>query len=199
MLHADPETVQGVGATTGYISNPDYGPTSTDPSLQALDDIGFMKQFIPWLTNNFCIDVGRIWTTGHSNGGGFVQVMACDPYLSTVISVFSGSSAAMYTNFTSGDPDTITPVNTPVQAICSPGRNNIAYIEVHGTADTTISYYGGVRRNRLLPTIPNWQRQWATRQGYSTTNVTTVLNVQGSVGTGGSRYEYGTPQVSRSM
>ncbi|KAI5369443.1 Putative PAN/Apple domain, alpha/Beta hydrolase, feruloyl esterase B/C/D [Septoria linicola] len=186
--------VQGVGATTGYISNPDYGPTSGDAALRGLDDVSFMKQFIPWLTDNFCVDVGRIWATGHSNGGGFVQVMACDPYLSTVISVFSGSSAAMYTNFTSGNPDTITPVNTPTQAFCLPGRNNVAYIEVHGTSDTTISYYGDIRRGRLLPSIPQWQREWALRQGYPTTNVSTPLNIRGSVGIGGVRYEYGAPQ-----
>ncbi|KXT01038.1 hypothetical protein AC578_4437 [Pseudocercospora eumusae] len=162
--------VTGVG--NAFISNPDFGPTGSQ--YTNLDDISFVRSLIAFLLGSFCIDTGRIWVTGYSNGGGLVQVLACDPVMSSTISVFTGMSAAMYTNNTNSaqDPRTVDPVNTPVQAICSPSRNNVAYMEVHGVSDGTIAYYGGFRRNRVLPEIPHWATEWAARQGYSRTNTT---------------------------
>lgn len=174
------------GITGGFISNPDWGPTGAN--APNLDDVGFMKVFVPFLTGSFCVDTGRIWVAGQSNGGGLVQVLACDPYMSSIISVFAGSSAAMYTAATSGSPLTIEPVNTPTQPLCSPSRNNIAYVEIHGLNDGVIPYGGGIVRNRVLPTIPHWATRWAERQGYSGTNVTTILSAGAS---GVTRYQWG--------
>ncbi|EME86643.1 uncharacterized protein MYCFIDRAFT_120329, partial [Pseudocercospora fijiensis CIRAD86] len=156
--------VTGIG--NAFISNPDYGPTGSQ--YKNLDDISFVRSLIAFLLGSFCIDTGRIWVTGYSNGGGLVQVLACDPVMSSTISVFTGMSAAMYTNNTNSaqDPRTVDP------AICSPSRNNVAYMEVHGVNDATINYYGGFRRNRVLPEIPHWATEWAARQGYSRTNTT---------------------------
>ncbi|EME87637.1 uncharacterized protein MYCFIDRAFT_148274, partial [Pseudocercospora fijiensis CIRAD86] len=176
--------VTGMGK--GFISNPDWGPTGAN--YPNLDDVGFMRMFVPFLTSSFCVDTGRIFAAGQSNGGGLVQVLACDPYMSQVISVFAGSSAAMYTNNTSGDPLTIEPINTPTQALCLPSRNNIALVEIHGLNDGVINYSGALYRRRILPQIPRWATRWAERQGYSGTNVTTVL----STGTNGvTRYQFG--------
>lgn len=164
------------GVNAGYISNPDYGPTSEDSQsgIRGLDDISFVRALVNDLLGRFCIDTGRIWATGYSNGGGLVQVLACDPVMSSTISVFTGMSAAMYTNNTnsSQDPRSVDPVNTPVQATCNPSRNNVAYMEIHGLADGTIAYAGGFRKRRILPEIPWWASSWAFRQGYSRVNTT---------------------------
>ncbi|QIW95832.1 hypothetical protein AMS68_001350 [Peltaster fructicola] len=163
--------VNGYGL--GFASNPNWGVPGTQYGF--VDDIGFMRNLVPNITSSFCIDTTRIWATGHSNGGGFVNVMACDPVLSSIFTVFTANSAACYTNATSGDPDTIEPLNTPVQALCSPSRNN-PFLEMHGTADGTIKYYGGSRNSKILPSIPHLMTDWAIRDGMSPNNVTTALS-----------------------
>ncbi|KAK5718207.1 Histone-lysine N-methyltransferase set-6 [Elasticomyces elasticus] len=164
--------VTGVGL--GFQSNPAYAPGKQYANV---DDIGFIKLLIANITASFCIDTGHIFAIGHSNGGGFVGVMACDPVLSVTIAAFAGNSAALYTNIdssTNPDPNTMEPLNTPVQALCSPGRNDVPFVEFHGTADTQIAYAGSINHAaKALPSLPHWATDWSIRQGYGSTNVTT--------------------------
>ncbi|KAK5761658.1 Histone-lysine N-methyltransferase set-6 [Elasticomyces elasticus] len=164
--------VTGVGL--GFQSNPAYAPGQQYANV---DDIGFIKLLIANITASFCIDTGHIFAIGHSNGGGFVGVMACDPVLSVTIAAFAGNSAALYTNINSNtnpDPNTMEPLNTPVQALCSPGRNDVPFVEFHGTADTQIAYAGSINHAaKALPSLPHWATDWSIRQGYGSTNVTT--------------------------
>ncbi|KAK4892764.1 hypothetical protein LTR27_008863 [Elasticomyces elasticus] len=164
--------VTGVGL--GFQSNPAYAPGKQYANV---DDIGFIKLLIANITASFCIDTGHIFAIGHSNGGGFVGVMACDPVLSVTIAAFAGNSAALYTNIdssTNPDPNTMEPLNTPVQALCSPGRNDVPFVEFHGTADTQIAYAGSIlHAAKALPSLPHWATDWSIRQGYGSTNVTT--------------------------
>ena len=69
---------------------------------------------------------------------------------------------------------------------CNPGRNPLPILEFHGSADDTIPYSGGPRRDECLPTIPHWVREWSKREGFGLTNKTTALY-------GGKvlKYEYG--------
>ncbi|TKA27591.1 hypothetical protein B0A50_04423 [Salinomyces thailandicus] len=176
------------GYNLGFASNPNWGvPGSANAGV---NDISFIKALITNLTASYCIDTGRIFATGHSNGAGFCGVMACDPVLSMTVAAFAPNSGAFYTNFTSGDPATIEPVNTPIQPLCSPGRNTVPILEFHGTSDDVISYTGGARNGRILPTTPHWVNDWSIRQGYGTANITTSLtslNPNMAV----TRYQYG--------
>ena len=133
-----------------------------DPSATpGVDDIGFIKALIANLTASYCIDTSRIFAAGMSNGGGFVNVLACDPVMSVQIAAFAPVSGAVYTNNTGTcSPYTIEPVNTIPQPVCSPGRSNIPIIEFHGTGDQTIGYTGGSRRGYCLPAIPHWATDW---------------------------------------
>ncbi|KAK5175346.1 uncharacterized protein LTR77_000485 [Saxophila tyrrhenica] len=161
--------VNGYGR--GYMSNPAWSPGGQYANV---DDLGFMNLLISNLTSSFCVDTTRLFAVGHSNGGGFVNVLACDPVLSVKIAAFAGSSAAMYTNFTTGNPSTIEPVNTVNQPVCSPGRNNTPIIEFHGTADTQILYNGDTTHNgRILPSLPHWATAWSVRLGLDPSNYTT--------------------------
>ncbi|KAI7445327.1 hypothetical protein KC336_g1407 [Hortaea werneckii] len=158
------------GVNRGFVSNPGWGvPGSANANV---DDIGFIKTLVAYLTSNYCVDTGRIFATGHSNGGGFCNVMACDPVLSVTFAAFAPAAGAFYTGASSGNPETIEPVNTPTQPQCSPGRNNVPMLEFHGTNDGTINYYGGPRNGRILPTLPHWATAWSVRQGYGVTNYT---------------------------
>ncbi|KAI7222693.1 putative ferulic acid esterase [Hortaea werneckii] len=176
------------GVNRGFVSNPGWGvPGSANANV---DDIGFIKKLVDYLTSNYCVDTGRIFATGHSNGGGFCNVMACDPVLSVTFAAFAPASGAFYTGATSGNPETVEPVNTPTQPQCSPGRNNVPMLEFHGTNDGTINYSGGPRNGRILPTLPHWSTAWSVRQGYGITNYTSNLPSLNSAMTV-TKYEFG--------
>lgn len=166
------------GYQKGFQSNPDW-------SGLGVDDVGFVDYLINDMTSRFCVDTGRLFATGHSNGGGFTNMLACDPVMSVKFAAFAFNAGACYTNANSGNPSTIEPVNTPDQAQCAPGRNNVPWLEIHGTADGTIAYQGGVRRGKLLPTLPHLATAWAVRQGLSSSNYTTAPS------TGVTQYQFG--------
>jgi poly(3-hydroxybutyrate) depolymerase len=166
--------VQGVGTPTGWESNPAYGVSGTTAPNNQQRDVDFVKQLIPQVQNMFCIDSTRIFATGHSNGGGFTGVIACDPSLSATFAAIAANSGAFYSYTLAGaDPNTVD-TNTPTQQICSPAKN-MPIFEAHGTGDPTINYYGGDRNGRTLPTLPRWMNAWATRQGVSINNYTCTM------------------------
>ena len=99
-------------------------------------------------------------------------VLACNKTLSTQIAAFAPVSGAFYIPGPTGS--TCNP--SIVNITCSPGRPQIPIIEFHGLDDPTIMYGGSsTRDNSCLPTIPHWTQDWASRDGLSTTNVTSNL------------------------
>ncbi|KAI4725668.1 hypothetical protein E4T49_06557 [Aureobasidium sp. EXF-10728] len=152
-----------------------------DPSYvgnNTINDMGFVQALIANISSQYCIDTSRIFAAGFSNGGGLVNVMACDPTMSTVFNAFGPHSGAYYTQ--TGDsntvcfPNTVT-TNDLVHSVCSPSRR-VPMVEFHGDGDGTIPYFGGGRRGYCLPAIPHWSQDWATRNNLTTDNVTTVTN-----------------------
>jgi len=104
------------------------------------------------------------------------------------IAAFAPVSGAFYVPGSSSNncsPQTAQSIPIP----CNPGRNPLPILEFHGSADGTIPYSGGPRRNECLPTIPHWVREWSRREGFGLTNKTTSLH-------GGKvlKYEYGGGQ-----
>ncbi|HEX7852035.1 MAG TPA: PHB depolymerase family esterase [Sphingomonas sp.] len=94
------------------------------------DDVGFLRSLIGLAKAHANIDSDRVFVTGISNGGSMAMRMACESadIVRAVVSV----------SF---------PLNTDQ---CHPSRP-ISVTEIAGTADTTISYYGGPP---LLPGLP---------------------------------------------
>jgi poly(3-hydroxybutyrate) depolymerase len=175
--------VQGAGSgAAGYESMPGYGSTADAGTLNnRIRDRDFLKQLVRSMQDNFCIDPTRIFATGHSNGGGFCGVIACDPELSITFAAIAPNSGAFYSGTAGGtagvNPDNVI-TDTPVQIPCSPGRNNMAIFETHGTNDGQISYFGQDARGsppRVVPSIPRWLNSWAARQGMSPQNYTTQV------------------------
>lgn len=120
------------------------------------------------MENLYCIDTGRITATGKSDGGGFVNVLACDATLSQRIAAFAPVSGAYYVDTLPCNPST-------VNISCSPGRKDIPILAFHGGDDSTIAYFGGERKNACLPTIPHFIQEWAIRDGLGDKNVSTPL------------------------
>ena len=163
------------GVNGGLESNPDNAPGGPYANV---DDLTFMRLLMANLTSTYCIDTGRIFATGHSNGGGFCGVLACDPYFSTKIAAFAPNSGAVYSGLDANtvptlDVNTMEPLGTPVQANCTPGRLGVPMLEFHGTADGTIRYSGALdHSNKAIPAIPHWVTDWSIRNGLGSTNAT---------------------------
>jgi poly(3-hydroxybutyrate) depolymerase len=118
--------------------------------------------------NRYHIDSSRIWTTGKSDGGGFCNVLACDPILSTRFAAFAPVSGAYYVDNLPCDPSTVV-------FPCSPGRRHIPLLVFHGGNDTTIAYAGGERKGECLPSIPHFIQEWAHTDGLRSHNTTERL------------------------
>ncbi|KAI9792650.1 MAG: hypothetical protein M1835_007711 [Candelina submexicana] len=157
------------------------------------DDLTFTSELLNNLQSQYCIDPKKIYATGKSNGGGFVALLACDPYLSTKIAAFAPVTGAFYDNAPSTD---CAPETAPIT--CKPGRKDIQILEFHGSEDKTIPYSGGLntRANGCLPTIPHWVREWSKREGYGVKNITTdrpdLVSKGSNKATKVTMYEYGT-------
>lgn len=96
-------------------------------------DVQFIRDLIDHLQRRCSVDPDRIYASGHSNGGGMVDRLACE--LADRIAAVGTISGAYQS---SGQ--------------CSPSRP-VPVFAIHGTADTIIPYKG----------IPDWAAAWAER------------------------------------
>jgi polyhydroxybutyrate depolymerase len=145
------EELSGFSKTDAIAVYP-QGVTGTDgesawtgaPYSAPMDDVLFTSDLLSSLQQQLCVDPGRIYAAGKSNGGGFVGVLACR--LPSRIAAFAPVSGAFY----------------PQGGACEPSRR-APLIDFHGTADTTIPYGGNPAKG--LPSIPDWLAGWASRDG----------------------------------
>lgn len=165
---------------TGF-SRPDWNPNAIvvypqgindrwqgDPESLNVDDVGFVSDLISSISHKYCLDSKRIYATAKSNGGSFVNQLACDFRLSTQIAAFAPVSAALYLPGVS-EKNCSDYIRRSASFPCSPGRTEIPILEFHGLEDDTIPYYGGPRRGSCLISIPHWLEDWAKLQGYGPT------------------------------
>jgi len=93
--------------------------------LSTPDDIGFISDLIDEVSSNFMIDQSRIYSTGMSNGGFMSYTLACE--LSNRITAIASVTGSM----------------TTLQGnLCTPSHP-VPVMQIHGTADGTVSYNGG--------------------------------------------------------
>ncbi|KAG8862633.1 hypothetical protein FRB96_001192 [Tulasnella sp. 330] len=136
-----------------------------------VDDVQFTKDIITDISSNLCVDNTRIYAAGKSNGGGFVNLLACQPDTAPLFAAFAPVSAALYPG-------------THAFSNCTPGRP-VPIINFHGLNDTTIPFAGKSSNcggNSTTPDIPTWRAQWAQRNGCVSVggqllpNATSVIN-----------------------
>lgn len=126
-------------------------------------------QLLNHLQENYCIDPSRVYAAGKSNGGAFTIKLACDKVASTRIAAYASVSGAYYQEPAGGNEECNASA-VPIQ--CALGRKHIPLLEIHGTADHTIPYTGGPRRQKCLPSVPHFVREWAKRDGLGVRNKT---------------------------
>lgn len=123
-------------------------------AVEGVDDLQFTADLLAYLKTEYCIDSDHVYASGKSNGGGFVDYLACSD-VGNSFAAFAMASAALYGDNSEGQ--------------CGGSRPR-AILESHGLNDTTISYFGGPRGDGMLPDIQTWIGWWAERDGCDAKN-----------------------------
>ncbi|KAI2466518.1 carbohydrate esterase family 1 protein [Annulohypoxylon bovei var. microspora] len=131
----------GVG---GAWAGANYSEVSVDEDLQ------FVSDLLDAVRASYCVDDSRIYATGMSIGGGFVNTIACNP-ISSRFAAFAPASGSFYTD------------NDASHASCAPARSPLPVLEIHGGADASVYYAGGAGEGGDEPDIPTWLGWWAAR------------------------------------
>ncbi|CAF1130947.1 unnamed protein product [Adineta ricciae] len=119
-------------------------------SAPGVDDIAFVNTVIASLQSTFCVDSSRIYATGKSNGAGFVNLLACTPWIAAKFAAFATVSAALYKTTFNG--------NCPTQRA-------VPVLDFHGTSDSVSFYYGGKVNGAFQVSADNFRQGWASRKG----------------------------------
>ena len=90
-----------------------------------LDDVGFISLMIDQISNDFEIDLDRVYACGMSNGGYMAYELACE--LEDKIAAFGSVTGNFMLNTSSGQNCEFT--------------REIPIVHFHGTADSTVDYY----------------------------------------------------------
>ena len=107
-------------------------------------DLQFVWDMLADLRQEFCVDSARIYATGMSNGGGFVDAIACNDTVGGEFAAFAPASGAYYTN------------NDDTYSDCKPARVPTPILEIHGGADESVKYDGGEGEGGTQPAIADW-------------------------------------------
>ncbi|MCK9895598.1 PHB depolymerase family esterase [Frankia sp. AgB32] len=107
-----------VVVTPDALGTPRRWNTPADPGKA--DDVGFVTALLGELASRYCLDAGRVYATGHSNGAEFAAALVCRSPLFAAVAMVSSTSDAR----------------------CPAGRAP-ATMAVHGTADPSVPYNGG--------------------------------------------------------
>jgi polyhydroxybutyrate depolymerase len=103
------------------------------------NDVGFLSALIDTLHDQYDIDLGRVYSTGFSNGGFMSYRLACE--LGDRIAAIAPVAGTMTDGaFTS----------------CAPSRN-IPVMHIHGTNDFVVSYNGGFGNKSVDEVLGFWR------------------------------------------
>lgn len=115
------------------------------------EDLQFVWDLLADVRGAFCVDSARIYATGLSSGGGFVDTLACNATVGGEFAAFAPASGSFYTNNDGNYKD------------CTPARVPTPMLEFHGGQDASVRYNGGQGEGGMEPSIPDWLERWADR------------------------------------
>ncbi|ORX91600.1 alpha/beta-hydrolase [Basidiobolus meristosporus CBS 931.73] len=145
MYYAYPDGQKYVVVYPAGVKKHWQGPSYAVPGV---NDLQFTTDLLAVIRDNYRIDSDRVYASGKSNGGGFVDTLACSNN-GDEFAAFAMAAAALYTDTS--------------RAGCNKSR---PILEAHGLADKTIPYKGTLDGNGgPLPSIPSWLGWWSWRDG----------------------------------
>ncbi|AGF72410.1 hypothetical protein A605_07040 [Corynebacterium halotolerans YIM 70093 = DSM 44683] len=100
------------------------------------EDQAFVRQILDSLRATYPVDRTRVFAAGFSNGGGFAALLGCR--MPDVFAGVASVSAAYY---------------RAIHDNCS--DDPIALLDIHGTVDPVINYYGGTRHGTPYDPVPD--------------------------------------------
>jgi len=111
----------------------------------SVDDVAYVKAILDDMSSKYSVDPKRVFVAGHSNGGFMANRVGCD-LAGRVAAIVSFSGA------TWDDPN-----------LCNPTRS-VNVLLIHGDADQTISYFGGVNA-ATYPSAAATAATWGAKNG----------------------------------
>jgi poly(3-hydroxybutyrate) depolymerase len=117
------------------------GATYSNASVP--EDLQFVWDLLADLRQEFCVDSARIFATGMSIGGGFVDTIACNATVGQEFAAFAPVAGAYYTD------------NDDKYKYCKPAAP-LPMFSIHGARDESVPYDGGQGSGGELPSIPDW-------------------------------------------
>jgi len=117
------------------------------------DDSKYLMNLVDEISMNFAIDQKKVYFAGHSNGGFMSNVMACD-HASRVAGIID-IAGANYKDLSKCKPSE--PVNV---------------LHIHGTADETVEYNGGIMVGVAYPSALDTVNSWIDFNGCTTGSLT---------------------------
>jgi poly(3-hydroxybutyrate) depolymerase len=135
-------------------------------AVEGANDVTFVGDLLDHLDDTYCINADRVYASGKSNGGGFIDMLACSD-MGDSFAAFAMASAALYSDNSYKD-----------SAIdgCPKSR---AILESHGGKDTTVPYDGQSAKKGTggeSPDIQDWLGWWARRDGCKKSDAPIVDN-----------------------
>lgn len=124
-------------------------------------DLQFVWDLLADIRKKYCVDSARIYATGLSIGGGFVNTIACNDTVGGEFAAFAPASGSFYTDATG------------VNDGCKPARSVTPILEFHGGADADVFYNGGQGEGGYEPPIPTWCVQSTSLLSHTYTSITT--------------------------
>ena len=131
------------------------------------DDVDYLSSLIDWAYSEYEIDRNRVYSTGMSNGGFMSYHLACN--LSSKIAAIASVTGSMTPQTYNG---------------CSPSHPT-AILQIHGTMDGVVPYYG----NSISRAIPTVMEYWDEYNGCGLEILNNIPDINND-GDGGLLYEY---------
>jgi polyhydroxybutyrate depolymerase len=128
-----------------------------------VDDVGFIRELINRLEQEYNIDPDRIYVAGFSNGAIMAYRLAAE--LSDKIAAIAPVAGSIGGKFNG---------NAPLRKVAEP-LNPVSVVIFHGTNDTSIYYYGGLSSNGLFSlSVAESTNFWVNHDGCAETPQTEI-------------------------
>lgn len=118
---------------------------SAGPVDHGIEELPATRTLLDTLTTDYCVDPGRVYATGISNGGGMADYLACR--LADRIAAVAPVVGNMY---------------RPKDGGCQPARP-VSILDVHAVDDPVVAYDGDrTNPSWVLPPVDDWLAGWAS-------------------------------------